>query len=156
MFQKIKIQIIALSVLGLSSIAASAFGSNQTPLPCPTPNCGGVLGPVAAPPSWKDLPYASVSTSEKLDLYTPTGVGPFPTIVYIHGGGFRIGDKGEAVNKGVVATLVADGYAVATINYRLSGEAPFPAAPQDVKAAIRWLRANASTYHLDPTKFGAW
>src|SRR5262245_9512868 len=153
MFQKIKINIIIM-VLCLSGLTTCAFGSNQGPITCPEINCGVPNSPTSTmTPTWKNVTYASASSlsSEVLDLYTPTGVGPFPTIVYVHGGGFRIGDKSEAFNKGIVAAAIADGYAVASINYRLSGEATFPAAPQDVKAAIRWLRANASTYHLDPT-----
>src|SRR4030095_15580052 len=155
MFQKMKIGVITFFVLGLSYFSPTAFASNQGPVICSTPNCGALPGPTYKT-SWTDLPYATVSPSEKLDIYTPSGTGPFPTIVYVHGGGFRIGDKSEPVDRGGVPGLVADGYAVASINYRLSGEATFPAAPRDVKAAIRWLRANASQYRLDPQKFGAW
>ena len=156
MFEKMKMRVIASLVIGLSACSSSVLGSNQGPVICPTPTCGAQTGPTAVMPSWTDLAYATVSASEKLDLYTPTGLGPFPTVIYVHGGGFRIGDKNAAVNKGIVAALLADGYAVASVNYRLSGEAIFPAAPHDVKAAIRWLRANASYYHLDPQKFGVW
>ncbi len=83
----------------------------------------------------RDLAYARVSPSEKLDLYLPAGgSGPYPVIVAIHGGGFMSGDKSDGQ---VAPTLlgVARGYAVASINYRLSGEAKFPAQIEDVKAA---------------------
>ena len=100
----------------------------------------------------RDLAYAHVSPSEKLDLYLPAGgSAPFPVIVAIHGGGFMAGDKRD----GQVAPMLlglSRGYAVASIDYRLSGEAKFPAQIQDVKAAIRWLRANAGRYKLDPAR----
>jgi acetyl esterase/lipase len=104
----------------------------------------------------RDLAYAGVSPSEKLDLYLPAGASvPYPVIVAIHGGGFTAGDKSD----GQVAPMLlglARGYAVAAIDYRLSGEAKFPAQIQDVKSAIRWLRANAGRYKLDPARIAVW
>ena len=104
--------------------------------------------------NFADVAYANVSATQKLDLYLPAGNGPFPVVVYIHGGGFRLGDKSGASASKVQALLKA-GYAVAPINYRLSGEALFPAAVQDSFAAVRYLRANAAKYHLNPAKFAA-
>ncbi len=104
---------------------------------------------------WLDLPYASLSPAHKLDIYLPDdGDGPFPVILHIHGGGFAIGDKRDIH---VLAFLkgLARGYAVVSVNYRLSGEAIFPAGLQDIKAAIRWLRANAEKYHLDGKRIAA-
>jgi acetyl esterase/lipase len=98
---------------------------------------------------WLDLAYAEVSPAERLDIYLPnTGEGPFPVFVYIHGGAFAIGDKGHD-QAGPYLLGLDFGYAVVAMNYRLSGEATFPAAVQDVKAAIRWLRANGREYELD-------
>jgi len=114
---------------------------------------GGGMPAVTAKPTAKDINYALVSTAETLDLYLPQGNGPFPLIVNIHGGGFMMGDKSDPVG---ADQLLANGYAVASLNYRLSGVATFPAQIQDVKAAVRWLRAHAQEYHLDPQKFGAW
>jgi acetyl esterase/lipase len=105
---------------------------------------------------WLDLSYASLSPAQKLDIYLPeTGDGPFPVIVHIHGGAFLGGDKRDPQVQPVLGVL-GHGYAVASINYRLSGEAIFPAQIQDVKAAIRWLRANARRYRLNPDKVAAW
>jgi acetyl esterase/lipase len=104
---------------------------------------------------WLDLPYANLSPAQKLDIYLPDeGDGPFPVILHIHGGGFEIGDKCDVH---VLAYLkgLARGYAVVSVNYRLSGEAIFPAGLQDIKASIRWLRANAVTYHLDGNRIAA-
>lgn len=104
---------------------------------------------------WLDLPYADRSPAQKLDLYLPAeGDGPFPVVLYIHGGGFAIGDKRDIH---VVPFLrgLEHGYAVASVNYRLSGEAIFPAGLQDIKAAIRWLRADGEHYHLDGGRIAA-
>ena len=103
-----------------------------------------------------DLAYAGASPSQKLDLYLPAaGTSPYPVILYIHGGGFSGGDKAGGHLAPVLAAL-SRGYAVASINYRLSGEATFPAQINDVKAAIRWLRAGAARHELDPARIAAW
>lgn len=104
---------------------------------------------------WLDIPYANRSSAHKLDIYLPEeGEGLFPVILHIHGGGFEIGDKRDIH---VLAYLKAleRGYAVASVNYRLSGEAVFPASLRDIKASIRWLRANGSKYHLDTDRIAA-
>ena len=88
-----------------------------------------------------------------LDLYRPEGVsGLLPVILCVHGGHWDAGGKDRCP----AVTLVQDGYAVASINYRLARTAPFPAQLEDCKAAVRWLRANASTYSLDPDRIGVW
>jgi acetyl esterase/lipase len=106
---------------------------------------------------WLDIPYAHQSPAQKLDIYLPeTGAGPFPVIVAIHGGGFEIGDKGDIGQVSMLKGLER-GYAVVSINYRLSGEAIFPAQIYDCKAAIRFIRANAAQqYNLDPERLAAW
>jgi acetyl esterase/lipase len=103
-------------------------------------------------PDYADLAYASLSEAQKLDLYLPEGDGPFPLVINIHGGGFKIGDK-QMLDPEIAAGLLAKGIAVASIDYRLSGEAKFPAAIEDAKAAVRFLRANAASYRLDPARF---
>jgi len=104
---------------------------------------------------WLDLPYASLSPTQKLDIYLPNkGNGPFPVILHIHGGAFEIGDKGDIQVQPYFKAL-SHGYAVVSVNYRLSGEAIFPAGLQDIKASIRWLRANSKTYHLDGDRMAA-
>lgn len=79
-------------------------------------------------------------------------VEPMPTVVFIHGGGWRNGRPDPARN----FPLAARGYFTVAVEYRLSGEATFPAQIEDCKAAIRWLRANAATYNLDPDRIGVW
>jgi acetyl esterase/lipase len=105
----------------------------------------------------KDIPYAGTKNPRQtLDLIlprTPKSGKPLPVIVNIHGGAFRSGDKSMGVRE--VAGLVEGGeYAGASINYRLSGEATWPAQIHDCKAAIRWVRANAAKYGLDPDRIG--
>jgi len=105
--------------------------------------------------TWTNITYANKSTANKLDIYLPaTGDGPFPVIVWIHGGAFKMGSK--SMVSGVEPYLVSKGYAVVSIDYRLSGEAIFPAQIYDVKAAIRFLKANAATYKLNSEKFATW
>lgn len=89
----------------------------------------------------------------RLDLARPaTGDGPFPAVLCIHGGGFRAGTR-EGYD-GLCIRLAEKGYVAATITYRLAPKYPFPAAIDDCKAAVRWLRANAAKYHIDPNRIG--
>jgi acetyl esterase/lipase len=105
---------------------------------------------------WLDIPYANLSAAQKLDLYLPDeGDGPFPVLIHVHGGAFAIGDKRD-IHLTPFLRGLARGYAVASVNYRLSGESIFPAGLQDIKAAIRWLRANRARYHLDGERIAAW
>lgn len=104
---------------------------------------------------WLDIPYATISPAEKLDIYLPEeGEGPFPVILNIHGGAFAIGDKRDTQFLPFLMGLER-GYAVVGVNYRLSGEAIFPAGLQDVKAAVRWIRTNAQNYRLDGKRIAA-
>ena len=104
----------------------------------------------------RDLEYARIGNdSLELDLYLPEGEGPFPLIIWVHGGGWTSGNKALSPN-GPQLRQITRGYAVASINYRLSQQAKFPAQIEDCKAAARWLRAHAGEYNLDPGRFAAW
>ncbi|MDA0349770.1 MAG: alpha/beta hydrolase [Verrucomicrobia bacterium] len=102
-----------------------------------------------------NLVYASYGDRElTLDLYQPKGPqGPLPAIIFIHGGGFYKGDPSSYTAMAI--ELAEDGYVTMNMFYRLSGEAPFPAAIQDCKAAVRWARANARKYNIDPNRIGS-
>jgi len=102
----------------------------------------------------RDLVYKTVNGAVlTLDLYCPEKFsGALPVIIYIHGGGWRRGRKEKCPAVG----LVQDGYAVASIDYRLTSTALFPAQIEDCKAAVRWLRANAAKYNLDADRIGVW
>ena len=88
----------------------------------------------------------------QLDLYLPAARAgaPLPAVVFVHGGGWRTGVRANFAPMAI--RLAERGYAAATISYRLSGEAPYPAAVHDVKAAMRWVRAHAGTYDIDPDR----
>ena len=100
-------------------------------------------------------PYAEYDGRKlRLDVFRPRQrTGPLPAVVCIHGGGWRNGDRGSQT--AVAQTLAANGYVAVTITYRLRDEAIFPAAIQDCKAAVRWLRANAKRLGVDPQRIGA-
>ncbi len=102
-----------------------------------------------------DIPYSDVSKNDILDIYLPDeGDGTFPLVVHMHGGGFGIGDKRDDHMDTYLKGL-AHGYAIASVEYRLSGEAIFPAAVLDCREAIRFLRRNAADYMIDPDRICA-
>jgi acetyl esterase/lipase len=102
----------------------------------------------------RDLAYVTKNAHERhvLDLYLPAAGDNLPLIIWIHGGGWQNGSKDRPTG----LPFLRDGYALASINYRLSGHALFPAQIEDCKAAVRWLRANARKYRIDPNRFGVW
>jgi acetyl esterase/lipase len=104
----------------------------------------------------RDLAYViNGHERQKLDLFVPErSDGPLPLIIWVHGGGWQNGSKEGCPP--LRSGYTTDGYAVASINYRLSGHATFPAQIEDCKAAIRWLRAHAKEHNLDPNRFGVW
>lgn len=105
---------------------------------------------------WPDIAYANVSPAQKLDIYLPDeGAGVYPVIISVHGGAFMFGDKADGQLTPMLEGLKR-GYAVVSINYRMSGEALFPANINDVKAAIRWVKANAVKYHIDAGRIALW
>ncbi len=104
-------------------------------------------GAVPGEPVWQGALY--------LDLLLPTPRPErVPAVVYLHGGGWRNGERSAGLYPWIGPVLAAHGFAVANVSYRLSGRAPFPAQLHDVKAAVRWLRANATTYGIDPDRIG--
>jgi acetyl esterase/lipase len=122
------------TLFGLLVTASAAFGQAKLP--------EGVT-------AHKDLAYGD-HERQKLDLFVPQGDGPFPVALWVHGGGWQAGDKGG----NPFMLLLAKGYAVASTNYRFSQQAPFPAQIYDVKGAVRYLRANAKKYNLNPDAIG--
>ncbi len=106
--------------------------------------------------AYRNLAYvADGHERQVLDLFVPeTGAGPWPVIVWVHGGGWAAGDKSGCppLRQGYAQR----GYAIASLNYRLSQHAVFPAQLEDCKAALRWLRAQAGRYRLDAERLAAW
>jgi acetyl esterase/lipase len=140
-------------------------GTGRNGMPAPPPGVPGTHGmpPGPPPPGFKlpqadvshiarkylDIVYADTSPTQRLDIYLPeTGDGPFPIILHLHGGAFEIGGRRDFH---ILTWLrgLGYGYAVVSVEYRLSGEAIFPAGIQDAKAAVRWLRAHGSEHSLD-------
>jgi acetyl esterase/lipase len=102
----------------------------------------------------RDVVYKHVNGRDlRLDIYSPKSIThPLPVLLWIFGNRWSRGSK----NHPPPLYLISRGYIVISIDYRLSGEAPFPAAIEDCKAAVRWIRANAAAYHFDPDHIGAW
>jgi len=96
----------------------------------------------------------------ELDLVVPEGDGPHPVVLWIHGGAWRMGTNRDTVgpvpSSAIRAGLLDEGLAVASVQYRLTAEAPFPAQLHDVVAAVRWLRHYSDELRLDPARVGAW
>lgn len=114
--------------------------------------------PEALPPGvreLKNLQYTRIGDrSLELDLYLPETMDPDkPTLIFIHGGSWSGGSR-DAYHYYTIL-FAKKGFATATISYRLSGEAPYPAAVEDIKCAVRWLRAHAQKYGLNPDRFVA-
>lgn len=110
------------------------------------------LSSIGLTAAYSDLAYGTVSDAQKLDVYLPDGKeGAYPVVMFVHGGGFAFGDKTMSL-PGIVKVLLERNIAVVTVNYRLSGEAQFPAASQDLGRAIEFVRAHGSEYGLDAAR----
>lgn len=134
--------------------------------PMGMPPMGGPHDGFGPPPGWAppmadiswvkrkflDVPYGTESKQQCFDLFLPEeGDGPFPLFVHIHGGGFAFGDKRDD-HMDAYLLGIKRGYAVASIEYRLSGEAKFPAAPLDCREAIRYIKTHAEEFCVDPNR----
>jgi len=162
--------LLALGGCGGSGDTPTSAASVPPPPPAPAPppvaaaacpagiDAGDILPSSASAPACDstnfdthtDIAYAAHGDA-LLDLLIPrNATAPVPLVIWIHGGGWQSGDKSDRAQS---QRLVCRGYALASLDYRLSGTAIFPAQIHDVKAAIRFLRANAAVYGLDPARF---
>jgi len=152
--------------IAILAVIAGAACSAGTARPTPTPTTATIV----------DLAYAHQSNAERLDLYLPAQSGRAPLVMWIHGGAFSVGDKSSITDdeSGPAPTpsgslgpyqiqhphvddLLARGYAVASLDYRMEGPVKgAPDAVRDAKAAVRFLRAAAARYRLDPDRFAVW
>ena len=173
--------LVSLTILALMAavLAACAGPASPAPGPAPTPPPASPTpspapaqapAPAPPPPTAAAPPPAILTTTVEvirdieygkggdvpllLDIYTPEKpiASPMPAVIFIHGGGWRRGDKYPSR----VRTLASYGFLGISINYRLSSVAPFPAAVEDSKCAVRWLRAHAEQYNVDPDRIGVW
>jgi acetyl esterase/lipase len=104
---------------------------------------------------YKDQVYAGKKPTRyhTLDVYVPKDLpGPLPLVIFIHGGGWQVGDKGNSP----CGELSKAGFVSASINYRFTDEGRYPAQIHDAKAAVRWLRAHAQEFKIDPSRVGVW
>ena len=156
---------VSACLLAATLTLAACSGNASTPASLPTePNpTSTAVGAASPPPSGvvlRDVTYCDAGGIPlKMDLYFPTAAADSrarPVAMYVHGGGFVSGDKGGGAGAADIPELVRRGYVVASVNYRLAPQYPFPAAIEDVKCAVRFLRASASTYGVDPERIGAW
>ena len=164
--------LLTVAILGIAALAAAQ-------LPSPEPQIAAGAARMERHPATRTLTFANgVRSILDVQYWAPVGYRPltldvyvppvsvkqpkagFPLVVQVHGGGWMIGDKrlsGPFVDwPSVLASLAARGYVVAAIDYRLSTEGQFPLQAQDVKAAVRWLRLNATKYGIDRRRVMAW
>ena len=132
--------------------------AHEAPLPPARPAHSGVR-------LLAGVPYAAIPGLRPLELdlwLPPEGDGPVPAVVYLHGGGWRLGSRHSAgpayadADPTPFEQVALAGIAVASVDYRLSGEAVWPAQLHDAKAAVRWLRARAGELGIDPARIAAW
>lgn len=141
--------VLAISTGLLSLLLTSACaGSRTPPLGSPPPAARTPTPQPGAIASHRDLAYAEGART--LDLYLPPRGAPAPVAVWLHGGSWAAGDKTPV--PAVLLGLRERGFALASVNYRLTGLSSHPAQLHDVKGAVRWLRAHASEYGLDPSR----
>jgi alpha-L-fucosidase 2 len=117
--------------------------------------CVLAIGPTLHAALTQDIEYGNAGgVSLRLDAFVPDGTGPFPAVIMVHGGGWNTGDKSGGRTKGYMAPmddpLARAGFAWFEINYRLTPKYLYPACIEDVETAIRWVKAHAAEYHLDP------
>jgi len=130
------------------------FGIDGTSLEPPLPGRVYAAAPAQAVRVAKDLVYGAVGGVDlTLDLYQPTSPGSLPAIVFVHGGGWTAGDKSSWEDEAL--RFADEGFVGISVNYRLAPAHPFPAAVEDTKAAVRWLRTHAEELGVDPARIGA-
>nr|AGU11498.1 alpha/beta hydrolase fold [uncultured organism] len=158
--------VVALCIGATAASAAPAPGNRVFPVDAkPVLEDRFPVVPVSFPggvQAWRDVVYQSLPgyRPQIVDIYVPPTPGPHPLVLYIHGGGWMGGHTRHsgalADFPKVLASLAAEGFTVASLEYRLSAEARFPAQLQDSNAAIRFLRAHAAEYRIDPKRVGVW
>ncbi len=152
--------LVALAVLALAGPASAQQGGGGTNgsgenllAKCAGKNPPGTQALAGGGKVTYDIPYVTgAGTDRQGDIYVPSGGGPFPAIVLLHGGGWTVGDKCWLSTQSM--SLEEAGFVAFTINYRLAPTFCFPVPEEDAAAAVSFLRTHASTYHVDPAKIG--
>lgn len=161
-----KILIISLGLSFILSACSNvaqvspAAVTSASPLPFNEPQQGSVTFYRSKTGSAdKDITFCQMDGVDlMMDVYYPDqySAQPWPVVMYVHGGGWQKGDKNEGAGFRALPWLRAAGFLVVSVNYRLAPQYKFPAQIEDVQCAVRFLRANASRYHLDPQNIGVW
>ena len=147
---KLRVLVLIAAILLLPACQRiSVFSGTATPEPTPTP----AFDPAKFGGAEIDITYCSPEgLLQKLDLYYPPSGGPWPALFYVHGGSWMEGDKAEGEGwRG----MNASGYLVASVNYRMAAEGKFPVMIEDLKCALRFLKAHSAEYNLDPNRIAA-
>jgi acetyl esterase/lipase len=144
----------SLFTLGLLISACGTGQASPTIPPTPQPTPAPTFDPGKYNSSDLDVTYCTMGDApQKMDIYYPASGGPWPALIYVHGGSWVEGDKAEGEGW---RYLNDQGFLVASVNYRLTmGTTKFPAMIEDVKCAVRYLRAHAAEYNLDANHIGA-
>jgi acetyl esterase/lipase len=164
-------RIIFLGLLGLAVLISfslsTALRAFQPAMPTPTATTTSTSTPTQYPPVLsvpsvlgeieRNVTYCTNDIPLKMDIYFPnTGKAPWPALLYIHGGGWVGGDKFNVHATEDISAFRNAGYFVAAMEYRLAPQYPFPDMIVDAKCAVRFLRAHAAEFKLDPNHIGAW
>ena len=160
------LRLFSLMLMASTAVAASAAPQRVFPV-SDVPSLGdkfpeqAVIFPKGVK-AYRDVTYQQLPgfIPQIVDIYVPATKGSHPLVLYIHGGGWVGGHTRHsgalADFPKVLAALAAEGFTVASLEYRLSGEAKFPAQLQDSKAALRFLKSRAAQYKIDPARVGVW
>lgn len=137
----------ALLALALSACGSQHIGKPESAAPAPVVSSYSITRDVVVSP--KDWPKTLLA-----DVYTPSGTGPFPSVLLVHGGAWKRGDRGQV--KGLAERIAARGYLVVNTTYRLVPDYIFPAQLQDVQQAAAWMRVSGASYGIDPQRMGSY
>lgn len=130
----------------LAACGSQHLGKPGSPAPTPVVSSYAITRDVVvSPPDWPKTLLA--------DVYTPSGTGPFPSVLLIHGGAWKRGDREQV--QGLAERIAARGYLVVNTTYRLVPEYVFPAQLQDVQQAARWMRVSGASHGIDPKRIGS-
>jgi acetyl esterase/lipase len=154
----LKVKIFLLMIALTFPVLSCSF-EQTSPTATPQPTASATPSPSPIPfllygEALTDVAYCTAGAStQKMDVYFPDSGGPWPVLAYVHGGSWMHGDKAEAIM--FADRMISQSYLVVSINYRLYPEGKFPNMIEDVKCAIRFLRAHAGQYNLDPNRIAA-
>jgi acetyl esterase/lipase len=150
---RVKTQLFIALLLILLVSCNSEEAMPPTPTPEPTPEPTPAFDVAKLGTAVTDITYCTPNDlPQKLDVYYPQSGGPWSVLVYVHGGSWINGDKAEGEGwRG----MNEQGYLVVSLNYRMAADGKFPVMIEDVKCAVRYLRANSADYNIDPDRIGA-